>query len=481
MSQYPGEKIEIKSSNTQQFIQSQSSPAFSGTSASDLSSTSSSAESSSLPKEKTEIKKPSGALKSAWRQAMVYTKQGELKQACEYWEKTLELQIAEYGKFDEETAITCTNLGEIYRLLGDFQNAKKLLKHAYSIKISCYEPNDYHLIPTFENLATVYCELGEFKEALSLLNQTLEIGEKHYKEDDPIILGTLIKLVDTNRILGHLDEAHALLQRASKIKNPSDKQSAAAILLLSGLIQSEKGNLVDASTMLNQALEIGPHDPLRATILLELTIICTQLKQSNKALQFARETYQLFTNHPMYGMHHPRTREAYKCLQKHGFNLAQLQTHPTSLPSNLASVANQLAQQGLPKEGAAIAQHRLGQQILALVASIGLRRQSNWSANHTEYAARVVEVLSKGKEHFQQFCKKPSIESFPPELAVYLQDYLTRNSALYDLSSYPSFANQIARDLRLDKLDELHAQFKVAKPGEQKGSTLKKDSSCAII
>ncbi|MEN8217659.1 MAG: tetratricopeptide repeat protein [Pseudomonadota bacterium] len=118
-------------------------------------------------------------------------KDGNFQKAIDIWENVLKRYIEEKKSINE--AITRTNLGNIYALLGRYDDA--LAQYKLALPVVLKEKDQKNEATILHNQAAIYLQTGYFKEAESAISQALELWQA---------LGELSNIAATWNLLGLL-------------------------------------------------------------------------------------------------------------------------------------------------------------------------------------------------------------------------------------------------------------------------------------
>lgn len=157
-----------------------------------------------------------------------------------------------------EWAITCDDLGNQYRLKGNYELADRLFKAALDMKSTVLGKQHLSLASSYDNLGLLYMAKND-KEAASYFREALEITEKILLPDDPKIYTRLDKLAKCLIKDGKYKEAEALYLRtlsAWKTEAPKNGEEARTYFAL-GCLYSDAKNYGAAASMLQKALDLS--------------------------------------------------------------------------------------------------------------------------------------------------------------------------------------------------------------------------------
>jgi S-adenosylhomocysteine hydrolase len=308
------------------------------------------------------------------------------KEAMNYMERSLKIQILCYGENNYLVAKSLANLGRIYGSLGNDKKSEVLLKRALPILERHYEKDHYELARTLVNLGNTCGALGHINEmkihlerALAiqekhhgkghyetaqtlmglsnyygdigdnlskklLLERTLAIQEKHYGKGHYQTTGTLNNLGNACGALGHINEKISRLEEALAIQESyygKNHSETARTLMNLGSAYRELRNAIKAKSLLEKALAIqktyyGENHPEVALTLQNLSVFYLELEENfDLAAKFNNKAYTIFLSH--YGPYHPYTLITKKNSEIIPLQKQQSASSLSSMPSNQSS------------------------------------------------------------------------------------------------------------------------------------------------
>ena len=146
-------------------------------------------------------------------------------------------------------------LGNFYRSVGNYDQAKKVLERSLTI----YKMNPNHLsnARALGFLAAVYRDLGDYKMAKNLLQESLGIHEK-YSRNKIGHAWILSKLGTIYMLLGDYKQARSLLENSLLIYKMQGEDYVGVAWVLShlGTVYEREGDPEKAINLLNQSLTI---------------------------------------------------------------------------------------------------------------------------------------------------------------------------------------------------------------------------------
>ncbi|MCC8399083.1 MAG: tetratricopeptide repeat protein [Rickettsia endosymbiont of Platyusa sonomae] len=153
-------------------------------------------------------------------------------------------------------------IGCIYYYLGEDLKTKEIIEHNI-MNLNKYYSKDYIGIgQALTHLGNVYRRLGKYEQAKDLLQQSLII----YKKYSGAYIGTARTLGDLGIVYRHLDnydKANNSLQESLRIYKQNDKMhvGAARVLVYQGIISREKGNYKEAKNLFTESIKIYKNHP----------------------------------------------------------------------------------------------------------------------------------------------------------------------------------------------------------------------------
>ena len=107
-----------------------------------------------------------------------------------YYERAAAIVMNHQGENSDDLAVIQLNLGEVYRITGQFEKASQLFLNAYERLAKTYGPKSHSVIPALNNIASLCIELQQDEESLHFLTQAIQILEEMQQQAHPL-LGTL--------------------------------------------------------------------------------------------------------------------------------------------------------------------------------------------------------------------------------------------------------------------------------------------------
>ena len=221
---------------------------------------------------------------------VIYRIRGELDQAEEMQREALEIN-EQLGR-REGMATAYGSLGNIYRIRGELDQAEEM--HRKALEISEQLGSREGMAIAYGNLGNIYRIRGELDQAEEMLKKALEINEQLGRREG--MANQYKNLGNIYIIRGELDEAEEVLRRALEINEQVGSREGMATAYVSlGLIYKTRDELDQAEEMLRKALEINEQLGRRegmAIVYDNLGNICRirgELDQGEEMLQKALE------------------------------------------------------------------------------------------------------------------------------------------------------------------------------------------------
>ena len=142
----------------------------------------------------------------------------------ERWERIVQLRglLEEYADADTPEAQAARlralrALGDTYREIGDFENARATYQQALALSAALYGPEHPEVATTINNLGLVMQDLGDLAGARAAFERALRIDEAVYGPEHPGVATTVNNLGSVLQDLGDSAGARAAYERALRI------------------------------------------------------------------------------------------------------------------------------------------------------------------------------------------------------------------------------------------------------------------------
>jgi pentatricopeptide repeat protein len=158
-----------------------------------------------------------------------------------------------------EWAITCDDLGGVYRSKGNYDLADRFFKAALDLKSSVLGKEHLSLANSYDSLGEICLSRGETKDAESYFRDALRCTENVLQPENPVVYSRLDKLARCLVKEGKIDEAEGLYRRAQSFwkVEPSKCGNEARDLFALGCLYDDQKNYSAAAPLLKQALDIS--------------------------------------------------------------------------------------------------------------------------------------------------------------------------------------------------------------------------------
>ncbi|MDB9312875.1 CHAT domain-containing protein [Spirulina sp. CS-785/01] len=181
----------------------------------------------------------------------VYRSLGEYQRAIAFYEQSLEIkrQIGD----EEGEASSLGNLGNVYRSLGEYQEAIAFYEQSLEIKRQIGDRQGE--ANSLNNLGNAYDSLGEYQQAIAFYEQSLEIARQiGDRQGEAASLGNLGLAY---RSLGEYQQAIAFYEQSLEIKRQiGDRGGEAASLNNLGLAYLKSNKPKQAESVLRQGIQL---------------------------------------------------------------------------------------------------------------------------------------------------------------------------------------------------------------------------------
>jgi len=132
------------------------------------------------------------------------------------------LDIAEKSKIaTSQTWEILKDLGDIYRLQGDYARAEELLQRALAIREAASDENKANVAKIYNSQAEMYRVQGQYAKAEALYLKAIAIVEQSVGANDPFLGIPLGNLAELHRIQGNYAKAEELYLRALALWVPA--------------------------------------------------------------------------------------------------------------------------------------------------------------------------------------------------------------------------------------------------------------------
>jgi len=238
---------------------------------------------------------------------IIYQQQGQLDQALEYFQQSLELFSKYYPDNDNilQKSNTLSNMASIYRDKGDLDKSLHLLTNAFNIRRHLL-PNDHPLIAdSLSYIGSIYHDKSDFDQAYHYYKQALDIQQiicpdDHLKKANTIRnIGLVYR--DQNNPKEALDYFNRALEMRTKILSKQNHSDIAICFGDIGNIYETMGEIDLALDYYSRQLDMEEKclsfdHPL---LILHFDLLLNTLiknNQSNKAIELCRMKLKFVKN-----------------------------------------------------------------------------------------------------------------------------------------------------------------------------------------
>ncbi len=227
----------------------------------------------------------------------VYRRLGQYEQARVLLERALRVRRRLYGHAHPETASTMANLALLLRQAGDYDTAEALYREALAIQRAQLGENHPDVASTMEKLAGLLRRKGEHDAAEALFRQVLARRHRTLGEEHVRIAASLNSLAILHHHMGELEEAEALSREALAIRRKllgnGHPDVAASLNSLGALLMNER-RFDEAEPLFREALAMrrklfGPEHPSVALTLNNLALLLRERGDLEAAEPLFRE------------------------------------------------------------------------------------------------------------------------------------------------------------------------------------------------
>ena len=142
---------------------------------------------------------------------------GNSKEAIEYFNKALDINLKVYGETHLNVATEYNNLGSAWDTLGDSKKAIEYYTKALDIDLKVYGENHPDVATYYNNLGLAWDNLGDSKKAIDYYTKALDIDLKVYGEMHPDVARGYNNLGGAWCTLGDSKKAIDYFSKALKI------------------------------------------------------------------------------------------------------------------------------------------------------------------------------------------------------------------------------------------------------------------------
>ncbi len=158
-----------------------------------------------------------------------------------------------------EWAITCDDLGNLYRLRGEYDTADRLYKAALDTKATILGKEHLSLANSYDSLGVLCLDKKEYEDAESYFADALEITERIQPPEHPQVYDRLDKLARCLILEKKYEEAEQLYLRAQTLwkADPRKSGNQCRALYALGSLYAEEKKWGSAAPVLARALRLS--------------------------------------------------------------------------------------------------------------------------------------------------------------------------------------------------------------------------------
>ncbi len=185
--------------------------------------------------------------------------QGQYGAAAQLAEQALQIHKTVLGERHPDTAVSLSDLGQLYQSQGDYPKAEPLLKQAWEINKTVLGERHPATAGSLNILAGLYDSQGEYRKAEQLYQQALKIRQAVLGERHPDTAVSLNNLAGVYESQGGYGKAEQLYQQALEINKAAlgERHPATATTFNNlAFLYKSQGKFTKAETIYRQALEI---------------------------------------------------------------------------------------------------------------------------------------------------------------------------------------------------------------------------------
>ena len=235
------------------------------------------------------------------RLEMVYQQMGQFRDAIRVGQRLFTMREKRLGKDHPLTQATNSDLGSLYGLIGDYEQAKPRLVQAREYWSRHNPPAPNQLAQALNDLGVVERATGSFGEAQGLFEQALAIRKRILRPDDMRLAYSLNNLASVYLAKGEYAKAIALFDRATAIyrqRGRSAEDSLSNTLLNVALAYKGQGQFPKAREYCLEALKIyermfGADAPGALSYYAALTSLDIAADQLDEAADYNRRAWQI--------------------------------------------------------------------------------------------------------------------------------------------------------------------------------------------
>jgi CHAT domain-containing protein/Tfp pilus assembly protein PilF len=228
----------------------------------------------------------------------------KLPEAVAAAKTALEIAKSEFGEDSKYYASNYGKIGEIYFMMGDYQNAIKYLLVSKDLKKKAFGDTDIAYSQNLHNLSTLYQQMGMYREAEPLIVEAVEIKRKTLGEKDTSYAKSLHMLAELYQKTGEYKKSEEKFEAALKIKRKNlEKNNPSLAITVQGLgnLYLALGNYSEAEKCYSEIVGIydkayGASDPKTFAAESKLAKIYLSLGETEKAAPLLEKTQSMMNS-----------------------------------------------------------------------------------------------------------------------------------------------------------------------------------------
>lgn len=238
---------------------------------------------------------------------------GYAEETLKYRKKIVEMRISQNGKEHKDTATALSNLGNVYRNIGNLQDAEKCYKQAYYIRKKLFITENVDVASSLNDIGSIYQSKGNLIQAKQYFEKALGICLNNCENANSEVANSLNNLGTVHRKLGNIDKSQQYYKQSLEIwrKIYGEMHPSVAFTLNNlGVVNREIGELYIAEKYCKEAYEIfkklfGNKHSGVAYSLNVLSMLYKKIGNFDDAKRYGKEAYEVFKE--LYGTNHPTT------------------------------------------------------------------------------------------------------------------------------------------------------------------------------
>jgi tetratricopeptide (TPR) repeat protein len=250
--------------------------------------------------------------------SLAYKELGKYEKARDLLEKSLKLELDNFGENHPNVARCQSNLAVVLRNLGEYNKARDLLEKSLKSDLENFKEDHLNVVASQSNLALVYRDMGEYKKAQELLEKALNSVMKNFGENHPKVATLQSNLSLVYQALGDYINACDLLEKAFKsdLENFGEKHPKVVTRKSNlALVYKDLGDFERAKKLLENVLKsdienFGEKHPNVATSQSNLALVYKEIGEYEKAKELLENA--LKSDIENFGEKHPSVANS-KC------------------------------------------------------------------------------------------------------------------------------------------------------------------------